>query len=198
MFRVLDAAAAVDGSAVMVFFDGLHHHHHHHYHQQQIQQQSYYGSSYSQQQQLTRLQDEILQCLETLEREILLFAEDELVGGGPANPTPGSAADRPPATGDKQNSSRGQRQQLVDRFLCPLFDQLLKFCNFVCPPSSHYAASNSPSAGNPGGVQQLSNGGNGAAVDHLNHHNKVRRPIIPSGLSVRRNLYGFMTRVFVV
>lgn len=177
LFRVLDAAAAVDGSAVVVLSDGLHHHHHHHYHQQQMQQQSYYGGSYIQQQQLTRLQDEILQCLETLERETLQFDDDEC-GGSRAN----SAPDRTHAhidastnndDGDKKNSStREQRQQLVDGFLCPLFDQLLKFCRFVCPPPTHFAAVNIP-VGNLG-VQQLSNGGNGTAVDHLNYHNKVR------------------------
>lgn len=162
----MDAAAAVDGSAAVVLSD----HHHQYYHHQQ-QQQNYYGGSYSQQQ-LTRLQDEILQCLETLERETLIFDDEEFSG---AVPSPSIAADTPVRNDggdiDKKNSmpsieQQKQRSQLVQRFLCPLFDQLLKFCRFVCPPLP-------PSVSNTGVErQQLTNGT--AAVDHFHHHNKVR------------------------
>ncbi|XP_060847861.1 protein MON2 homolog isoform X2 [Rhopalosiphum padi] len=165
LFRVLDAAAAVDGSAAVVLSD----HHHQYYHHQQ-QQQNYYGGSYSQQQ-LTRLQDEILQCLETLERETLIFDEEEFNGAGPSSSI---VADNTPIRSDsgdidKNNSmtsaeQQRQRSQLVQRFLCPLFDQLLKFCRFVCPPLP-------PSVSNTGvDRQQLTNGA--TAVDQFHHHNK--------------------------
>lgn len=170
LFHVLDAAAAVDGSAAVVLSDSHHHHHHHHYHHQQ-QQQNYYGGSYNQQQ-LTRLQDEILQCLETLERETLLFDDDEF--GNEVTSTLGAAENntannveigkKSPMTLAEQQQQR--RQQLVERFLCPLFDQLLKFCRFVCPPLPSTAQSNT--ASNVGDRQQLTNG-----VDHFHHHNKV-------------------------
>lgn len=168
LFHVLDAAAAVDGSAAVVLSD--HHHHHHYHHQQQMQQQNYYGggSGYGQQQ-LTRLQDEILQCLETLERETLLFDDDE-PGNGTTSASPATNCE--PPTSEKTDSfmtseqRQLQRQQLVQRFLCPLFDQLLKFCRFVCPPPPPGAQLTSS-----GDRQLLTNGG--SAVDHFHHHNKV-------------------------
>ncbi|XP_025191118.1 protein MON2 homolog isoform X2 [Melanaphis sacchari] len=165
LFRVLDAAAAVDGSAAVVLSD----HHHQYYHHQQ-QQQNYYGGSYSQQQ-LTRLQDEILQCLETLERETLIFDDDEFNGAGPSSSI---AADNTPVRSDSNNTDKKnsmtsteqqqQRSQLVQRFLCPLFDQLLKFCRFVCPPLPPSVSNTSVDR------QQLTNGV--ATVDHFHHHNK--------------------------
>jgi len=160
----LDAAAAVDGSAAVVLSD----HNHQYYHHQQMQQQNYYGGSYSQQQ-LTRLQDEILQCLETLERETLIFEDDEFGGASTSN-----AADNATSSDsgyiDKKNSMMSTEQQqhrheLVQRFLCPLFDQLLKFCQFVCPPLP-------PAVANTGGDrQQMANGS--TAMDHFHLQNKV-------------------------
>lgn len=161
---MLDTAAAVDGSVAVVLSDN--HHPYHYHHQQQLQQQNYYGGGGYSQQQLTRLQDEILQCLETLERETLLFNDDEC---GNTSATVGSVvdnSDRRTGVTETLEQKQSQRQQLVQRFLCPLFDQLLKFCRFVCPPP-------------PSGVQTdnaddrpiLTNGG--AAIDHFYHHNKV-------------------------
>lgn len=172
---MLDAAAAVDGSAAVVLSDS--HHHHHHFHQQQFQQQNYYGSSYSQQQ-LTRLQDEILQCLDTLERETLLFEDDEF--GGTATSVTGasdSVSTNCRGVNDKKNPlisehQQRRRQQLVQRFLCPLFDQLLKFCRFVCPPPPSTTSTMNTSVNN-GDRQQLTNGSSAATVDHFHHHNKV-------------------------
>lgn len=170
LFRVLDAAAAVDGSAAVVLSD--HHHHQYYHHQQQLQQPNYYGGSYSQQQ-LTRLQDEILQCLETLERETLIFDDDEFSGAGHSASI--SADNTPVCSGtgdvDKKNSTTSaeqqqQRDQLIQRFLCPLFDQLLKFCRFVCPPLPP------PVVNIVADLQQLTNGA--TAIDHFHHHNKVR------------------------
>ncbi|XP_001947417.2 protein MON2 homolog isoform X1 [Acyrthosiphon pisum] len=164
LFRVLDAAAAVDGSAAVVLSD----HHQYYHHQQQLQQQNYYGGSYSQQQ-LTRLQDEILQCLETLERETLIFDDDEFGGVSTSNAADNAMPSSDSGYPDKKNSMMSMEQQqhrheLVQRFLCPLFDQLLKFCRFVCPPLP-------PAATNSGGDrQQMTNGA--AAVDHFHHHNK--------------------------
>jgi len=161
----LDAAAAVDGSAAVVLSD----HHHQYYHQQQQQQQNYYGGSYSQQQ-LTRLQDEILQCLETLERETLIFDDDEFGGASTSNAADNATPSSDSGYIDKKNSMISMEQQqhrdeLVQRFLCPLFDQLLKFCRFVCPPLPPAVANNG------GDRQQMTNGA--AAVDHFHHHNKV-------------------------
>jgi len=167
LFRVLDAAAAVDGSAAVVLSD---HNHQYYHHQQQLQQQNYYGGSYSQQQ-LTRLQDEILQCLETLERETLIFDDDEFGGTSISNTADNATASSDTGYIDKKVSTMSIEQQqhrheLVQRFLCPLFDQLLKFCRFVCPPLP-------PSTPNTGGDrQQMANGA--ATVDHFHHHNKVR------------------------
>uniref|UniRef100_A0A2S2R545 Protein MON2 n=1 Tax=Sipha flava TaxID=143950 RepID=A0A2S2R545_9HEMI len=169
LFRVLDAAAAVDGSAAVVLSDSHHHHHHHHYHHQQ-QQQNYYSGSYNQQQ-LTRLQDEILQCLETLERETLIFDDDEFGNEdistleAAENNTPNNfeIGKKNPTISAEQQQQR--RQQLVERFLCPLFDQLLKFCRFVCPPLPSTTHNNT--VNNAGDRQQLTNG-----VDHFHHHNK--------------------------
>lgn len=163
----------MDGSAAVVLSDSHHHHHHHHYHHQQ-QQQNYYGGSYNQQQ-LTRLQDEILQCLETLERETLLYDDDEYgnevtstIQAAESNLTNTSESGKKnPMMSTEQQQQR--RQQLVQRFLCPLFDQLLKFCRFVCPPLAPTTPSNI--VGNAGDRQQLTNGG---GVDHFHHHNKVR------------------------
>lgn len=166
---MLDAAAAVDGSAAVVLSDN---HHHHHFHQQQ----NYYGSNYSQQQ-LTRLQDEILQCLDTLERETLLFEDDEF--GGTVTSTTGASDSVSNCRGvnDKKNpmiseQQQRRRQQLVQRFLCPLFDQLLKFCRFVCPPLPSTTPTMNTSV-NTGDRQQLTNGSGVATVDHFHHHNKV-------------------------
>lgn len=175
LFRVLDAAAAVDGSAAVVLSDSHHHHHHHHFHQQQLQQQNYYGSSYSQQQ-LTRLQDEILQCLDTLERETLLFEDDEF--GSTVTSTTGTSDTATRGDNDKKNGTTSEqkqrrRQQLVQRFLCPLFDQLLKFCRFVCPPLPSTSTAINTTA-NTGDRQQLTNGSGSATVDQFHHHNKVR------------------------
>lgn len=164
LFRVLDAAAAVDGSAAVVLSD----HHQYYHHQQQLQQQNYYGGSYSQQQ-LTRLQDEILQCLETLERETLIFDDEEFAGASTSNTADNAPASSDSGYADKKNlmislEQQKHRHELVQRFLCPLFDQLLKFCRFVCPPLP-------PSAANTGGDRQpMTNGA--AAVDHFHHHNK--------------------------
>lgn len=167
---MLDAAAAVDGSAAVVLSDN--HHHHHHFHQQQ---QNYYGSSYSQQQ-LTRLQDEILQCLDTLERETLLFEDDEF-GGAVTTTGASDSASNFRGANDKKNpmiseQQQMRRQQLVQRFLCPLFDQLLKFCRFVCPPPLSTVPTINTST-NTGDRQQLTNGSGAATVDHFHHHNKV-------------------------
>lgn len=146
LFRVLDAAAAVDGSAAVVLSDGYHP-----YHQQQHQQQNYYGGGYSQQQ-LTLLQDEILQCLGTLERETLFV---DVASGTTVTTDNVGHSD-----GGKKNSM--EQQQLIQRFLCPLFDQLLKFCRFVCPPLPPFDVADR---------QQLTNGV--MTVDHFHHHNKV-------------------------
>ncbi|KAL4105342.1 hypothetical protein QTP88_020585 [Uroleucon formosanum] len=165
LFRVLDAAAAVDGSAAVVLSD---HHHQYYHHQQQLQQQNYYGGSYSQQQ-LTRLQDEILQCLDTLERETLVFDDDEFGGASTSNAADNATPSSDIGYIDNKNSMismehQQHRDELVQRFLCPLFDQLLKFCQFVCPPLP-------PAVVNNGGDrQQIANGA--AAVDHFHHHNK--------------------------
>lgn len=150
LFRVLDAAAAVDGSAAVVLSDGYHPYHH----QQQHQQQNYYGSGYSQQQ-LTLLQDEILQCLGTLERETLFVCTSS--GGGVTVDNVSSSS-----AGDSGKKNSVDHRQLVQRFLCPLFDQLLKFCRFVCPPLPPFDVSDR---------QQLTNGN--PPIDHFHHHNKV-------------------------
>lgn len=166
----MDAAAAVDGSAAVVLSD----HHQYYHHQQQLQQQNYYGGSYSQQQ-LTRLQDEILQCLETLERETLIFDDEEFAGASTSNTADNAPASSDSGYADKKNlmislEQQKHRHELVQRFLCPLFDQLLKFCRFVCPPLP-------PSAANTGGDRQpMTNGA--AAVDHFHHHNKVRSSFV--------------------
>jgi len=150
LFRVLDAAAAVDGSAAIILSDShLHHHHHHMY-----QQQSFYGG-YSQQQ-LTRLQDEILQCLETLERQLLL------IDGNSGEFFVEATMDYAQPVGDK-NQAEFHRQQLLQRFLCPLFDQLLKFCRFVYSPLQPL----------PTTVNMTSTNDDIARVDHFHHHNKV-------------------------
>jgi len=82
-----------------------------------------------------------------------------------------AVADNAPLTcnEDKSNSTpskqqQHRRQQLVQRFLCPLFDQLLKFCRFVCPPQLSVSSNSSD--------RQLLNNGV-AVVDHFHHHNKV-------------------------
>lgn len=172
LFCVLNAAAAVDGSAAVVLSDG----HHHYHHQQQIQQ-NFYSGSYSQQQ-LTRLQDEILQCLETLERETLIFNDNEFISNSASRVLDDSM--HPTFSGDNNKKNQlkyseqqqSRRQLLVQRFLCPLFDQLLKFCRFVCPPLPPTTPIPiSPTGNNGDDQQQLSNGG--ITVDHFHHHNKV-------------------------
>lgn len=150
LFRVLDAAAAVDGSAAVVLSDGYHPYHH----QQQHQQQNYYGGGYSQQQ-LTLLQDEILQCLGTLERETLFV-------GTVSEATMTADNVGSVCAGDSGKKNSIEQRRLVQRFLCPLFDQLLKFCRFVCPPLPSFDV---------GDRQQLINGV--PTVDHFHHHNKV-------------------------
>lgn len=170
LFHVLDAAAAVDGSVAVVLSDN--HHPYNFHHQQQFQQQNYYGGSSYGQQQLTRLQDEILQCLETVERETLLFNDKDCVKAPATVADNVSAAynDRDRRTGVAETTleqRRSQRQQLVQRFLCPLFDQLLKFCRFVCPPPP-----SGVQVANADNRQTLTNGG-AAAIDHFYHHNKV-------------------------
>lgn len=156
---MLDAAAAVDGSAAVVLSDSHHHHYHTYNQQQQLQQQNCYGGGYSQQQ-LTRLQDEILQCLETLEREMLVIDEDGDEFVSEAATTLG-ATDRALSTGNKNQTKL--RRQLMKSFLCPLFHQLLKFCRFVCPPLPPP----------PTSVNTTSTNGSVTPVDHFHHHNKV-------------------------
>lgn len=155
LFYILDNAAAIELTPASS--DG--HHYHHHQYQHYYNYNSY--SSYNQQQ-LTRLQDEILRCLETLERETLLFdfsaseMSDIAVGGSAV-------------LGEvKKNLSQPSQQQqlLVQRFICPLFDQLLKFCRFVCPSLPTSANANQYSQAD----QQL-NGG--SVAKPVTENNKV-------------------------
>lgn len=160
LFYVMDTAAAVELAPISS--DG-HHYHHQHPHQHYHNYNSY--SSYNQQQ-LTRLQDEILRCLEVLERETLLFdlntsdaSSDGGVGGS------GSVLG-----GTKKNLLQPSQQQqlLVQRFICPLFDQLLKFCRFVCPSSPTSTAQYLQ-------IDQQLNGVTNQVMDH----NKVCKLFIP-------------------
>lgn len=121
MFRVLDAAAAVEESVAVILSDS--HYYNHNYNQQQLQ--NYY------QQQLTPLQNEILQCLETLERETLLFDDNEFnnMDNNTQNSCESSSIKKFITVSTDQ-----QKNLLVERFLYPLFNQLLKFCRFIYPP----------------------------------------------------------------
>jgi len=100
----------------------------------------------------------------------LIFDDDEFGSASTSNATDNATPSSDSGYIDKKNSmmsmeQQQHRQELVQRFLCPLFDQLLKFCRFVCPPLP-------PAAANSGGDrQQMANGA--AAVDHFHHHNKV-------------------------
>lgn len=151
---MLDAAVAVEETVAVVLSDS--HYYNHNYNQQQLQ--NYY------QQQLTPLQNEILQCIETLERETLLFDDNEFsnMDNNMTRPYESSSTKKTITV-----STGHQRNLLVERFLYPLFNQLLKFCRFVYHPQLVQTAPNNintdttnfsnPSSDNVPGYSHLHN-----------------------------------------